>query len=137
MRSRRAFLVVAALVVAAIAVGFVVVPGYGRGGPPRDSGVRGARDPWPLTPVERLGGPPNEKPYAATIRVVRRGSDDTVATARSGADGRFSVDLKPGAYTLVPQSPGPLGLPHASALDVTVAAHRFTEVRIAYDTGIR
>ena len=68
---------------------------------PGDSGVSGLVLLGPLTPVEQVGGPPNERPYEAAVRVVRAGSDDVVASARSGADGRFRVNLAPGRYTLI------------------------------------
>jgi len=38
-------------------------------GPPHDSGIRGIVTLGPLQPVQRVGGPPNERPYAAPIDV--------------------------------------------------------------------
>ncbi len=105
--------------------------------PPPDSGVRGVVSLGPLEPVTREGTTSSSRPYEATIRVLRTGSGDEVATVRSGADGRFSVNLAPGAYTLEPLPGEPGGLPHAPPQDVTVEPHRFVTVRIDYDTGIR
>ncbi len=104
----------------------------------RDSGVRGRVWLGPLFPVQRLGGPPNERPYSATIEVLRAGGDQVVATARSGNDGYFALDLAPGDYVLQGVSPSAFGLPHASPVSVRVLGHRFTNgVTVLFDTGIR
>lgn len=103
------------------------------GAPPTDSGVRGVVTIGPTSPVQ-MQGESGEAPYEATITVTNS-SGATVAEVRSSEDGRFSVDLAPGRYTLVPQSPGPL--PRADPYDVAVEPHAFTEVSIQYDSGIR
>lgn len=90
----------------------------------------------PVTPVERLGGPPSTRPYAATI-VVETPAGDTVRTVQSGGDGRFLVSLPAGSYRLVPRSPSGRPYPQAAPLDATVTAGRTTTVTIAYDSGIR
>jgi hypothetical protein len=90
----------------------------------------------PLTPVEQVGGPPSEKPYQATIDVRVTGGK-RMATVSSGKDGRFSLSLPAGRYTLVPRTPTDSPLPYASPVDVVVVAGRVTTVTIAYDTGIR
>jgi hypothetical protein len=105
--------------------------------PPGDSGVKGMVTLGPISPVEQVGGPPNERPYVATIDVLAKGTTTVVASAHSAADGRFTVRLAPGDYTLVPRSPGPAGMPHAAPIDVRVAPHSFIAVTIAYDSGIR
>ena len=128
MRSR---IVLAGLVIALLADAAAC------GGPRQDSGIRGTVTLGPLQPVQRVGGPPNERPYAATIVVVAKGTDTVVATTHAGGDGRFTVDLEPGDYTVMPQSPSPNGMPHAVPIDVHVAPHSFTAVTIAYDTGMR
>jgi hypothetical protein len=104
---------------------------------PRDSGVIGLVLLGPIEPVERIDGPPNERPYAAALRVVCGGSDDTVVAVRSGDDGRFAVHLAPGDYTIVPEVQGDSLSPYASPVDVTVRPHRFTSVTVSFDSGIR
>lgn len=87
----------------------------------------------PISPVEEPGVV-NERPYSATI-VVRTGSGRKVAEVTSGDDGRFSVNLAPGEYVLEPGSD--TTPPYAEPQTVTVEAHRFTEVLVSYDSGIR
>jgi hypothetical protein len=127
---------VGVVVALAAAVG-CAVPLHTSSSPPSDSGVKGMVTLGPISPVEQVGGPPNERPYAATIDVLAKGTTTVVVTTHSVADGRFTVRLAPGDYTLVPRAPGSGGMPHAAPIDVHVAAHSFTAVTIAYDSGIR
>jgi hypothetical protein len=90
----------------------------------------------PISPVEQAGGPPNTRPYAATIDVETPGGD-VVATVASGEDGDFAVRLPAGSYRLVPRSPEGQPLPRAAPMDAAVVADGTTRVTIAYDTGIR
>jgi hypothetical protein len=126
----------AAMVAVTLLAAAVLATSCGGSGP-ADSGVRGRVWLGPLAPVEILGGPPNEKPYAATIQVLRAGSDHVVATTRSGSDGSFEVDLAAGSYVLQGVSPSPLGMPSAAPVAVVVVAHRFTTAVVSFDTGIR
>jgi hypothetical protein len=90
----------------------------------------------PITPVEQVGGPPNTRPYAATVD-VETPEGDVVRTVEWGDDGTFSVRLAAGSYRLVPRSPRGRPFPHAEPLDATVVAGKTTTVEIAYDSGIR
>jgi len=90
----------------------------------------------PITPVEQVGGPPNTRPYAATVDVATP-AGNVVKTLESGNDGTFSVRLAAGSYRLVPRSPEDRPFPHAAPLDATVVAGKTTTVEIAYDSGIR
>jgi hypothetical protein len=58
-----------------------------------------------------------------------------VTRFRGDDRGRFHVPLNPGTYTLRPESSG--AFPHGKEQTVTVAAGRFTQVRIIFDSGIR
>ena len=59
----------------------------------------------------------------------------TVATARAASDGRTSLHLGIGTYTVRPQPvPGLMGTPTEFAL---VVDHSTTPLTITYDTGIR
>lgn len=88
----------------------------------------------PTCPVERPGHACT-RPYQATIRILREPAHKLLTTARSAADGRFSVRLAPGSYVLEPQGGRPF--PRSRPQTVTVRAHRFTSVTINYDSGIR
>jgi hypothetical protein len=90
----------------------------------------------PVSPVEQVGGPPNIRPYAATIDVETLGGD-VVAVVKSGNDGAFFVRLQAGSYRLVPRQPEGRPYPRAPSLNAIVLADRTTKVTIAYDSGIR
>jgi hypothetical protein len=92
----------------------------------------------PQCPVEVEGSPCPDQPVAAELRVLEAGSNDVVATVRSGDDGRFRVALPPGSYVIesLPPTPGN-PFPFAKPVDVTVRAGLFTEVTVLLDTGIR
>lgn len=90
----------------------------------------------PISAVEQVGGPPNTRPYAATISIETSGGD-AVATVASGKDGVFAVRLEVGTYRLVPLSPEGRPFPSAAPLDATVVAGTTARVMIAYDSGIR
>jgi len=100
---------------------------------PTDSGVRGTVTIGPTSPVQRAGES-GEAPYETDI-TVKAADGSVAARVRSSALGTFSVDLPPGSYTLVPQNGSPI--PIAQPVDVIVGPHAFTDVTIAYDSGIR
>jgi hypothetical protein len=97
-----------------------------------DSGIQGKAIYGPTCPVQRVGGPSCQHPYAGEI-VIRQG-DHSVATTRSATDGTFRVALPPGAYTV---SSAGTGLPIVKPFDVTVKPHTFTTITVMFDSGIR
>jgi hypothetical protein len=99
-----------------------------------DSGVQGEVRVGPVNPVEQPGVQ-NDAPYAATLRIKKASGGKVVAETRSAADGSFRVALPPGDYILEPVNGDPL--PVAQPQEFTVAAGRFTTVRVNYDSGIR
>jgi hypothetical protein len=98
------------------------------------SGLHGRVLYGPTCPVERAGQSCT-RPYQATIRILREPAGKLVATVRSAANGTFNVRLAPGRYLLRPQAGRPL--PRSSPQTVTVHPHRYTDVTIRYDSGIR
>lgn len=104
-----------------------------RGGQP-DSGITGNVEIGPTCPVERPGRV-CERPYRATITIQREPKRTLVARVQSSATGHFRIALAPGRYLLLPQNHRPY--PRSSPQDVTVHSHRYTTVRINYDSGIR
>jgi hypothetical protein len=101
-----------------------------------DSGVSGRVTIGPTCPVERPGDPScRDRPYATTLRVVRRKSHAFVKRFPSRADGRFRVHLLPGRYLIEPT--GSARLPSLAPLPVTVTKHSFTRATVRFDSGIR
>jgi hypothetical protein len=100
-----------------------------------DSGIHGTVLYGPTCPVQRPGQR-CVRPYQATITIRALPSHRIVARPTSSAStGRFSVRLRPGRYVLVPAATGFPARTHSA--DVTVRRHRFTNVTIRYDSGIR
>jgi hypothetical protein len=97
-----------------------------------DSGIRGHAVISPACPVEpcELVEPPYEGSF-----VVRKG-DNVVATVKTDAAGRFQVRLAPGAYVLQSEAEAE-ALPLLKPVDVAVREHEFTNVTLAFDSGIR
>jgi hypothetical protein len=103
---------------------------------PPDTGIRGIVTLGPTCPVEQVGGAPCVTAYAATLVITSAEDGSVVARVSSGPDGVFTVNLPPGDYVIVPEpggDPFPLGQP----VDVNVEAGAYTEIEVAYDTGIR
>ncbi len=89
----------------------------------------------PSCPIVGPGSSCPDRPVAAEL-VVRDASGKEVLRFKSGADGRFRVDLPPGQYTL--GSPEPLALPFTRPQTVTVIGGQYINVgNVHFDTGIR
>jgi hypothetical protein len=103
-------------------------------------GIRGRVVAGPSCPVERVPPDPKCAPIAvaARVHVYRRSDHHAVAQARTGADGRFQLRLRPGRYTVAarPVAGGPL--PRCpTGTHATVHAGQYTRVAINCDSGIR
>ncbi len=85
----------------------------------------------PQCPVVQVGSPCPDAPWEGKINVT---SDGFVTTTPTSADGRFSIALEPGTYTVLPFVSGPTS---AEPVTVVVEAHRYAEVTLTVDTGIR
>jgi hypothetical protein len=77
-----------------------------------------------------------DKAYMAPFG-LRDGAGQMVLRFASDAQGRFKVSVRPGTYTLIPQTPGGAMLPKASAREVTLQDGVTTNVTVQYDSGIR
>lgn len=100
-----------------------------------DSGIEGQVFIGPTCPpVMRQEADCSARPYKATIIVLDR-KGQIVTRITSDAEGRFQIALRPGRYTLRPESPRLL--PYAEEQTVTVSNQKYTQVRIDYDSGIR
>lgn len=114
------------LLIAALLLGACV----GSGAP--GSGVRGTVVAGPACPgPARVESPCPDRPVRITIEVVRNGA--IAATVTTGDDGRFSVAVPAGTYTLRSRA----GLPALRPTAVTVLTDAFTDVELHADTGIR
>ena len=103
-------------------------------GPDAPQGIEGMVLIGPQCPVQSLEDPCPDLPYGTSIEVRVRGGG-SVTHVRSGEDGTFRVGLRPGIYTLRPQSGDPF--PVAQSQDVEVTRGEYIQVTISYDTGIR
>jgi hypothetical protein len=74
-------------------------------------------------------------PVTAHLRVTALGGGREVAAVDTGADGRFQVRLPAGRYQVDATASG-IPMPMAP-LQAEVAAGRFTEVRVVFDSGVR
>ena len=77
----------------------------------------------------------DDRPVAGAELVVLGGAGRAVARARTDADGRATLSLRPGTYTLRARPvSGLLGTPADQPL---VVSERPAELVVVYDTGIR
>lgn len=102
--------------------------------PPADSGIRGRVLLGPTCPVQRPERTCTH-PYQAWLTIRREPSNTVARRLRSAPDGRFTAPLSAGRYLLVPRNDKPF--PRARPQTVTVTRHRFTEVTVHFDSGIR
>jgi type 1 fimbria pilin len=87
----------------------------------------------PSCPVEIAGSPCPPRPLAIELVAVDA-SGEIAARFTSNADGRFSVELPAGSYTIKPATQSRLPSGEAKA---TVTAGRTTTADLALDSGIR
>ena len=101
---------------------------------PRGSGIEGQVLIGPMCPVAQAGQECPDQPYQATLTILHR---DGVQITQFQTDdqGRFSIPLVPGEYTLHPESPN--GIPFAGDQSFVVETGRFTQLTVHYDSGIR
>ncbi len=102
---------------------------------PGSSGIQGTVTLGPITPVCQVSVP-CDSPYQATL-TINNAAGTQAAQVRSGADGRYTVALPAGHYTVVPLSPQGQTLPRAATMQVDVVTGQYATVNVQYDTGIR
>ena len=104
--------------------------------PPPNTGIEGTVTIGPMRPVVQENTPCPDEAYVATI-VIEDLDGDEVARTQSGEDGRYRVDVAPGAYWLLPQWPNEGAPPSAPEQQVEVRAGEYAHTDIQYDSGIR
>jgi hypothetical protein len=124
-----------ALVLGVVAVLLVGCGDRGNERSSAPSGIEGIVLLGPLCPVERADSPCPDKPIASEISVTAA-SGQGFADGRSGADGRYRIDLPPGVYTVTARGIGQ-SLQVGKAVSVTVRSSEFTHLDLMVDSGIR
>ena len=100
------------------------------------SGARGVVHFGPICPVQRQGFWCPDRALAAEL-VVRDTRGDEVERVESSEDGWFEVSLPPGSYRLDPLTPAGSPFPVGQPIDFKVTAETWTDLDVAYDSGIR
>lgn len=101
-----------------------------------NAGITGRAMVGPMCPVVQEGTECPDQPLQVEITVLDDDGDE-VATFETGEDGRFSLGLFPGRYTIDPQVPPGGPPPQAERQTVDVVDGEYTEVLVQYDSGIR
>ena len=102
-----------------------------------DSGVEGVVLSGPNCPVVQEGSPCPDTPAKAEIQVTDPNTQEVIAIAQSGADGRFRIELPPGEFVLLALPPNAGPAPSGKPVPVTVIGGSFVTVTLYIDTGIR
>lgn len=99
-----------------------------------DSGVEGKVVIGPVCPVEQQGESCPDRPYQAML-TVNNPNGEKIVQMETDEDGYFKIPLEPGNYILVPESEDLL--PFATEQPFTVTEGQYTQLTIAFDSGIR
>ena len=102
-----------------------------------ESGIEGQAVISPAHPGPVRPGLSSTAPYKTTLVVWSVGDNREVARVETGSDGRFRVGLPPGTYRVGPPQRSKRFLPRGSEETVTVAAGKFVQVTITFDSGMR
>jgi len=122
------------VVASSLLVALTACAGGGGGTSSRSGTVSGVVLSAPSCPVERSGSPcPPRAVPGAEVTASRRGS--TVARVRADGNGRFTMTLAAGDYTVTARVIGGIG--SSASTQVTVAAGGDAAVTLTVDSGIR
>ena len=97
--------------------------------------IRGVVLLGPVCPVETETSPCPDEPLSG-VEVLAVDQEGRETTAVSGSDGRFSMDVSPGEFTLHAQVEQD-GIRSSKPVDVTVEPGQTVEVTVPVDSGIR
>jgi hypothetical protein len=87
-----------------------------------------------MCPVVQQGQECPDQPYQATL-TVNSPNGQKIVQVQTDTQGHFTIPLAPGEYILHPEAPN--RIPFASEQTFIVEAHKFTQVTVSYDSGIR
>ncbi len=123
----------------ALAAGiFVLAGGLVQGLNAQETGVlTGMVTVWPSSPVEGPGIPARTKPLAGVKLIIYGPEGQEKAAVVSDQEGRYRVELPPGAYRLVMAPGGPRRISKDLPAEITIAPGKETRRDIRVDTGIR
>lgn len=102
-----------------------------------ESGIEGQAVISPAHPGPVREGTSGTAPYKTTLVVWSADTDREVTRLETGSDGRFRVVLPPGTYRVGPPRRTGRFLPSGSEETVTVAAGKFVQITISFDSGMR
>ena len=116
------------------------LPGTFRAPVPGEPGIAGYALAGPVCPV--VTDPPDpscsDRPVSGAVVLVRDAGGREIARATTAADGRYSIPLAPGSYTVEAQPVERLmGTPGPQPVTVPADVTQPVQVDLAYDTGIR
>jgi hypothetical protein len=100
------------------------------------SGIHATVTIGPTCPVMRIPPDPQcaDRPYKADFKITKKGSLFS-QTVSSGDDGKFSINLSPGEYTISAVLKNVM--PSFRPVDFTVTQENITELTLQFDSGIR
>ncbi len=101
-----------------------------------DSGIKGKVTIGPTCPVEMNPPDPNcvPKPYAANLVAINRITAEK-KEFKVSEDGSFNIKLPPADYSI--RNADTAILPRMEDQEITVYPHKYTEIDIVFDSGIR
>lgn len=98
------------------------------------SGIRIIAKVGPTCPGPQRPGQVCEGPYEGEFSITT-GNGTAAARVTTDKDGRATVDLPPGQYTVTPKIKG--RLPSGAPVDVTVPPGQVVDVNVELDSGMR
>jgi hypothetical protein len=104
--------------------------------PTSASGLRFTATRGPTCPGPQRPGEVCTAPYEGTFVLLRRDGTE-VTRFTTGKDGRFTVELPPGDYTITLNRDTSSPFPRGESVNVTVTADAYTDASMGLDTGIR
>ena len=100
------------------------------------TGIKGQVLIGPVSPIER-NGIINKTPFEAALKFVDS-DENVVEKIRTDENGKFKLELKPGAYTIIPEPIINTGFyPLGKNKNITVKSGEIVFVEVDFDSGIR
>lgn len=103
---------------------------------PSDSGIKGHATVDAGCPEIMNATPCTVMPLRARI-TLRDAAGTTVRETTTNDQGHFQLELQPGTYELHAENLSGAPMPSAPPQNVIVEAGSFTEVKVAFDSGVR